>query len=197
MKGVHGLGVLALMALSATAGWVLLTPQAPERTQAPATVTAGAAPSSRLSVMAWPQPAADSTSSGGAAPRPAEPGAEQRVSQDVASATGSGDTAALARQLREGGESQREAALLRAHTEGVLLPEALLHRLMATDASEQVRMAAFEAYVELKSGSVEELRAALQAALAVRDTTLQTRAREQLDALERMQREAALEQQQP
>ncbi|WP_157272319.1 hypothetical protein, partial [Azohydromonas aeria] len=103
------------------------------------------------------------------------------------------DAAVLARQLREGDAAQRAAALLQARAEGVLLPEALLRQLMASDTSAPVRMAAFDAWVELHSGSVEALRAALQAALSVRDTVLQTRAREQLDALERMQQDAALQ----
>jgi hypothetical protein len=55
---------------------------------------------------------------------------------------------------------------------------------MQSDPSEQVRMEAFDSYIEGRSGSLDEMRAALQAVLRIPDAALQARAREQLDELE-------------
>jgi hypothetical protein len=87
-------------------------------------------------------------------------------------------------RLQNANEQERLDALARAREAGQRLPDETLQGLMASDPSESVRMEAFESYMEGRSGSLEEIRAALQAALRLPDPALQARAREQLDELE-------------
>lgn len=103
--------------------------------------------------------------------------------------------AALAQALREGSEAQRYDALVQSRTAGMLVAEDELMRLMAEGPSERVRLAAFDSYMELKSGDVDHLRGGLQAVLRIPYTPLQARAREQLDGIERLYDQGAALQQ--
>lgn len=103
--------------------------------------------------------------------------------------------AALAQALREGSEAQRYDALVQSRTAGMLVAEDELMRLMAEGPSERVRLAAFDSYMELKSGDVDHLRGGLQAVLRIPYTPLQARAREQLDGIERLYEQGAALQQ--
>lgn len=200
MNAVHGLGALALTLVSGGVGWMLHAPDAPP--PAPATTTATAeAPSSRLSVLSWPQPAEEPA----AAPRPVRAEQAGCAGKDAAAATAAptqpqrdeAPAERLARALRGGSEQQRYDALLQARSEGEPLAEAQLMQLMAQDPSERVRLLAFENYIEAQSGDLDALRAGLQAVMRIPHTALQAKAREQLDGIEQLyQQNAALDPQQ-
>ncbi|WP_298235437.1 hypothetical protein [uncultured Azohydromonas sp.] len=198
MNAVHGLGALVLALVSGGVGWMLHAPEAPP--PAPATAAAEAAeaaeaPSSRLSVLAWPQPAEEPA-------RAEQAGCAGKDAATTAAAPVQpprDDTPAerLARALRGGSEQQRYDALLQARSEGEPLPEAQLMQLMAQDPSERVRLLAFDNYIEAQSGDLDALRSGLQAVLRIPHTALQAKAREQLDGIEQLyQHNAALGQQQ-
>lgn len=227
MKALRGLGALALAAASAAGGWWLHAPDAPAPTvdaAAQPVAPQAQAPSQRLSVMAWPRPAEDGTAEAvhvhedgtatvqaqhrapawivaelcrqGARLQPGACGGAAPVGA-TAPAGAEDNSAALTKALRQGDAAQRYDALAQARTAGVLLPEAELMRLMAQDKSDQVRLAAFDNFIEVKSGDVDALRDALQAVLRIPHTQLQARAREQLDGIEQFhEQSAALMQQQ-
>ena len=178
MNLVHKVGVLALAAPLLAAGWMALAPQEPEAPRQPVKVIQSTAQG--FSVLAFGQSAAEPASGTPAPPQGAAP------AQPSAPAAES-DAERLARQLREGSEPLRLAALVQARTEGTLVPDALLRRLMAGDPSDRMRLLAFETQLEQQSGNLETLRATLQAALAIPHPALQARAREQLLAIEQMQ----------
>jgi hypothetical protein len=90
--------------------------------------------------------------------------------------------------IREGNENARYEALLMAKSSGAAVPEETLKSLFETDASERVRLLAFENYLEGKSASPEEMRAALQAALYNPSGTIQTEAKKLLEQLEELER---------
>jgi hypothetical protein len=95
----------------------------------------------------------------------------------------------LEQSLGHASEQVRLQALQEAPLSGVPVSEAVLMRLMESDPSERVRLEALEQFVELKSGSPDELRTALQAVLKIPSAALQARAREQLDGLDELQRQ--------
>lgn len=203
MKAVHGLGALALALVSGGVGWVLHAPDAPPEPAATTTAAAPAeVPSSRLSVLSWPQPAEEPA----AVLRPVLTGQAGCAGKDAGAAAAAAPAQAprdeapaerLARALRTGSEQQRYDALVQARSEGAPLPDTQLMQLMAQDPSERVRLLAFENYIEAQSGDLDALRTGLQAVLRIPYTALQAKAREQLDGIEQLyQQNAALDPQQ-
>lgn len=202
------MGTLALVALSGTAGWMLhgLVQPAPPPAAVPAPVPAD--PASRASLLAFPAaPNADADADrvelhpDGSTSIQVRQRAPSWVLAElcrqgarglagcgsgatpVAAAPASGAAQTLSR-LKNPDEQARLLALMQARDEGQMLPEGTLQALMASDPSEQVRMEAFDSYIERHSGTTAEMRAALQAVLRIPDAMLQTRAREQLDELD-------------
>ena len=201
MNAVHGLGALALALVSGGVGWMLHAPDAPPPAPAATAAATAEAPSSRLSVLSWPQPAEEPA----AAPRPVRAEQAGCAGKDAAATAAAPAQAPrdeapaerLARALRGGSEQQRYDALLQARSEGAPLPEGQLMRLMAQDPSERVRLLAFENYIEAQSGDLDALRTGLQAVMRIPHTALQAKAREQLDGIEQLyQHNAALDPQQ-
>lgn len=153
----------------------------------------------RASVQARRQPPQwilDELCRQGAALRPgACGGAGASPAGETARSDAHAAAAPLAQALRDGSEAQRYDALVQSRTAGVLVAEDVLMRLMAEGPSERVRLAAFDSYMELKSGDVDHLRGGLQAVLRIPYTPLQARAREQLDGIERLYEQGAALQQ--
>lgn len=202
------MGTVALVALSGTAGWMLHGLMQPAPPPAAAPAPAPADPASRASLLAFPAaPQADAEAD--RVELHADGSASIQVRQQapawvlaelcrqgarglagcgsgaapVAAAPASGAAQTLSR-LKNPDERARLQALMQARDEGQALPEGTLQALMASDPSEQVRMEAFDSYIEGRSGTMAEMRAALQAVLRIPDAALQARAREQLDELE-------------
>jgi len=96
--------------------------------------------------------------------------------------------AQLLQAIRQGSEQERLDGLLQARDGAVALPDDTLKTLFETDASEQVRLRAFEAYLEGRSGNTEDLRAALQAAQFVPNAAIQAEAKAQLQQLQDYER---------
>ena len=94
----------------------------------------------------------------------------------------------LLQAIRNGSELERIDGLLQAREAAVPLADDTLRTLFETDASEQVRLRAFEAYLEGRSGNVEELRSALQAAQYVPSAAIQAEAKAQLQQLHDIER---------
>ena len=63
------------------------------------------------------------------------------------------------------------------------LPDDTLKRLYENDASDRVRSLAFQRFLEGQASSVDEMRKALEAGLAVSNEAVQTEARRRLDSL--------------
>ena len=206
MSWVSKVGTLALVALSGTAGWMLHGWTQPEP---PVTATAPPAEKEapRASLLAFP--AAGSEAEADRVELHPDGSASIQVRQrppawvlaelcrqgarglagcgpataPVAAAPASGAARAL-NGLKDPREQARLQALAQARDEGQALPEGTLQALMASDPSEQVRMEAFDDYIQGHSGSMAEMRAALDAVRRLPDPALQARAREQLDELE-------------
>ena len=97
--------------------------------------------------------------------------------------------------IARGDEADRFDGLIQARTQGVPVPDDMLKSLFETDASERVRLLAFENYLEPRTGSVEATRSALQAALFVPNGAIQREAKRRLDELLESERiDAASEQ---
>jgi len=94
----------------------------------------------------------------------------------------------LLQAIRNGSEQERIDGLLQAREAAVPLGDDTLKTLFETDASEQVRLRAFEAYLEGRSGNVDELRSALQAAQYVPSAAIQAEAKAQLQQLQDIER---------
>lgn len=72
------------------------------------------------------------------------------------------EQAALLRNLRQGSDAERQAALVRASEAGLELPPKLLLQLLESDPSEAVRLLAFMAYLDAVADDPDALRAALE-----------------------------------
>lgn len=96
--------------------------------------------------------------------------------------------AAVLQTIRHGSEPDRFDGLLEARSQGVPLSDELLKTLFETDASERVRLAAFETYLESRSGSHGDMRTALTAALYVPDAAIQREAKQRLEELAESER---------
>lgn len=97
-------------------------------------------------------------------------------------------TEQLLRTIRQGAEADRFDGLLQARNDGATVPDDLLKHLYETDASERVRLLAFEAYLEPRSDDSEETRRVLQSALYVPNLGIQREARRRLDELAEIER---------
>lgn len=93
--------------------------------------------------------------------------------------------------LQHGGDAERYQGLMQARTEGITVPDELLKTMVESDASDPVRLLAFEGYLEGRSGDNEALRTALQAALYVPNGAIQREAKKRLDELTDTERIAA------
>jgi hypothetical protein len=94
----------------------------------------------------------------------------------------------LMQDFQRGAEQERYTGLLMARTEGAAVPETALKTAYETDASDRVRLLAFEAYIEPRIGDPSALRSALEAALLVPNAAVQQEARNRLDELNLLQR---------
>ena len=171
-------GVVAL--LSAAIGWTLGASQhvhPPQAAPQPSLAGAGVLRATQgWSVMSYPQPP------GTAAAPSASPSPASVEAACPPRATPQERTQWL-NAIREGDESTRIDGLLKTRSAGVPLPDDLLQTLFENDASERVRLLAFENYLEPRSGSVEGMRQALQAALDIPSAAIQADARRRLSQL--------------
>jgi hypothetical protein len=134
----------------------------------PAMATAGAGPS-----VASPAPATPAPTSCPESARPV-------------------DFASVLHALSSGIEAERFEGLVQARAEGVPVAEHILKAMYETDASERVRVAAFESYLALRADRPDALRAALELALYLPNAAIQRDAQQRLDELRDMQRIDAL-----
>jgi hypothetical protein len=81
---------------------------------------------------------------------------------------------------------ERLAGLLAARHDALALPDELLQRLMLTDPSEHVRLAALETRLQREPQQPAQAQAWLQQALASDSPALQREARQRLDELQRL-----------
>ena len=102
------------------------------------------------------------------------------------------DAARVLQALERGSEGERVESLMRARSDGMLLPEQTLKSLYETDASERVRLAAFASYLEWRADRPDALREALEAALYVPSAAIQREAQQRLDELHETERIDAL-----
>lgn len=94
----------------------------------------------------------------------------------------------LLRTIRQGSDTDRFTGLLQARDESLPLPGTLLKTLFETDASDSVRLLAFEAYLEAEALQPAALRSALESALYVPNAGVQQEARRRLDELAERER---------
>lgn len=111
--------------------------------------------------------------------------------EGVAVAEAPRDEAQVLQAISRGSETDRFDGLMAARSSGVALSDELLKTVFESDASERVRLAAFETYLEGRSGDTVATRAALSAALYVPNPAIQREARERLDELDSSERIAA------
>lgn len=93
------------------------------------------------------------------------------------------DTARLLQAIERGSEPDRFSGLMQAREDGVVLAPALLKSVYETDASERVRLVAFETWLESQGDSADALRNALQAAALQPGTAVPAEARRRLEEL--------------
>jgi hypothetical protein len=94
----------------------------------------------------------------------------------------------LLQTIRQGTDADRFTGLLQARDESLPLPGTLLKTLFETDASDGVRLLAFEAYLETVALQPAALRSTLEAALYVPNAGVQQEARRRLDELAERER---------
>jgi hypothetical protein len=124
---------------------------------------------------------------------PAVPVAEAAVA--CADAPAPADAARVLQTIERGSDRERLDGLMQARDEQVTVPDGVLKSLYETDASDAVRLAAFETYLERHAGTAGAQRAALESALYVPSAAIQREARQRLDELEAAERaDAALPQ---
>ena len=102
------------------------------------------------------------------------------------------ESSKLLQEIERGSEEQRVGGLLNARSAGVFVPDATLKTLFETDASERVRLHAFEAYLERQTGDNAALRRTLEAAALIPSALIQREARVRLNELTDMERMEAL-----
>ncbi|HSV71708.1 MAG TPA: hypothetical protein VLI72_16500 [Methylibium sp.] len=217
MQAREALGFAVVAAASMAAGWGLHgvaadagrpTAKAPavQRAQAPvASLASPISPSSGVRLFpdgsvsvhvergSVPALIDDLLRAGVRLPAPSVPvPASAVVRPPAAAAAADGDPAALARTLREGGDADREQALLRAQQLGLPLDTALLRDAYQGDPSERVRLLAFAGYLDaIAADGGDALRGALQTALYDHSAALQTDARRRLGELEQLEQAIA------
>jgi hypothetical protein len=130
---------------------------------------------------ARPRPAAASASS-------AEPdGCEAAEPAEL----GPQELEALHRNLRQGSDAERRAALVRASAAGVELAPPLLRQLFESDPSEAVRLQAFTAYLDAVVDDPAALRAALESGAYNHSVAVQQEARRRAAELAAMEQAVA------
>ena len=87
--------------------------------------------------------------------------------------------------LQNGSDNQRHAAIIQAQQQDFELPPDLLINTYVNDASDEVRILAFTAYIDSVSDDVEVVRAALQSATNNTSALVQEEAYRRLDELAR------------
>jgi hypothetical protein len=97
-------------------------------------------------------------------------------------------TEQLMQAIQRGSEADRFQGLLQARSDGAAVPDQVLKVLYETDGSERVRLLAFEAFLEPRSGDLAETRRALEAGLYVPSSVIQNEAKRRLDELTEMER---------
>lgn len=102
------------------------------------------------------------------------------------------NAAKLLHAIERGAEADRYGGLLMARSENVTVDEQTLKTLFETDASERVRVAAFEGWLQYRADSRDALRQALESALNVPSAAVQREARQRLDELDESDRVDAL-----
>ena len=90
--------------------------------------------------------------------------------------------------IQRGGDGERRNGLLQARADGVALPDETLRTLVETDASDAVRLLAFDELLEARSGDAAALRGALEASLYVPNEAVQRESRRRLDELRESER---------
>jgi hypothetical protein len=130
--------------------------------------------------------------------RPAEAGAATRAAADPAvrsdaakveavcteaQVVSPGEVERALGEIQRGTERERFEGLLTVGASGIQVPEAMLKTLFETDASDRVRLAAFERYVEPLGGDPTALRDVLEAARYVPNAAVQAEAQRRLDEL--------------
>lgn len=98
------------------------------------------------------------------------------------------EPAQLLQAIERGSEAQRVQGLLDAQSAGVFVPDSTLKVLFETDASERVRLHAFEAYLERRTGDNAALRRTLEAATLIPSALIQREAQVRLHELTAMER---------
>jgi len=98
----------------------------------------------------------------------------------------------LLKKIERGSELDRYDGLLQARSKGVSVPDDMLKTMFETDASERVRLLAFEGYLEARTGDADATRTALEAALYVPSSSLQGEAQRRLDEMVESERIDAL-----
>lgn len=89
----------------------------------------------------------------------------------------------LLQAIERGGEADRYAGLLKARSDGIELPDALLKSLYENDGSDRVRMLAFDAYLEPLADSPEAMHSVLQTALQASSEAIRSEAKRRIDEL--------------
>lgn len=115
-------------------------------------------------------------------------GLTEAPAEVVAAAEAPRDEAVVLQAISRGSETDRFDGLMAARSSGIALSDDLLKTVFESDASERVRLAAFETYLEGRSGDTSLLRGALSAALYVPNPAIQREARQRLDELDESER---------
>lgn len=111
-----------------------------------------------------------------------QPAAGPRIADCADPATtAAARAAALLQTLQQGSAQARYQGILLARNEGVVIPDEMLRTLFETDASDAVRLLAFEAYLERRSGHAAATREALDNALRLGNSAMNREAQRRLD----------------
>jgi hypothetical protein len=94
----------------------------------------------------------------------------------------------LLRTIERGDEAARHDGLLQARGAGIAVPDETLKTLFETDASDRVRLLAFESWLETRADNADAMRSALQAALYLPSAAIQNEARRLLSQLQDVER---------
>jgi hypothetical protein len=92
--------------------------------------------------------------------------------------------------IERGSEAERLDGLAAAASRGVQLPDEVLRSVLETDASDRVRLAALEQYLQPRSGDAVALRSALETALYVPNAAIQQEVRRRLDEIDAVEPDA-------
>lgn len=114
---------------------------------------------------------------------PPAPAAAGEDTCPVAAPPSRADTARLLQAIERGTETERFDGLMQAREDGAVLPPGLLRSVFETDASERVRLMAFETWLESQGDSADTLRSALQSAALQPGTAVPAEARRRLEEL--------------